>query len=84
LSDTAADLRRRRRLKRELRRTVKIALAKVAEIAIPMTICHFPPDTSRFAKMEHRGGTHLDELARPPLAGPQGCAVATVTWHEPS
>lgn len=43
LSDTAADLRRRRRLKRELRRTVKIALAKVAEIAIPMTICHFLP-----------------------------------------
>jgi hypothetical protein len=38
----------------------KIELAKLAtEIAIPITICHFPPGTSKWNKIEHRLFAHI-------------------------
>ena len=38
----------------------KIELAKLAtQIAIPITICHFPPGTSKWNKIEHRLFAHI-------------------------
>ena len=38
----------------------KIELAKLAtEIAIPITVCHFPPGTSKWNKIEHRLFAHI-------------------------
>jgi hypothetical protein len=38
----------------------KLELAKLAtEIAIPITVCHFPPGTSKWNKIEHRLFAHI-------------------------
>ena len=38
----------------------KIELAKLAtEIALPITVCHFPPGTSKWNKIEHRLFSHI-------------------------
>ena len=56
----AADLRRRRRLQRLRTRLWKTELARLAdETGLPITVCHFPPGTSKWNQIEHRLFSHI-------------------------
>jgi hypothetical protein len=42
------------------RRLWKVELSKLAtELQMPITVCHFPPGTSKWNKIEHRMFSHI-------------------------
>ena len=56
----AVDLRRRWRLQRVRVRLWKVELAAfAAESGLHITVCHFPPGTSKWNKIEHRLFSHI-------------------------
>ncbi len=52
----------------------KVALQDLAdELGMPIQVCHFPPGTSKWNKIEHRMfSSHHPELARPTPGQPRG------------
>ena len=51
----AADLRRFRRSNAARARAWKVELARLAaETGLQVTVCHYPPGTSKWNKVEHR------------------------------
>jgi hypothetical protein len=55
----SADHRRLRRLERHRTRLWKVELQKLADqIGLPISVCHFPPGTSKWNRIEHRLFSH--------------------------
>ena len=61
-SQAAADHGRRRRQQRSRCRLWKVELQKLAdETGLQVQVCHFPPGTSKWNKIEHRMFCHITE-----------------------
>jgi hypothetical protein len=61
----SADHRGRGRLQRSPHRAWKAELAALAaETGLEITVCHFPPGTSKWNKVEHRPFSHITMIWR--------------------
>ncbi len=69
----SSDHRRWRRQQRLARPTVEARAAKLAdELGLAITVCHLPPGTSKWNKIEHRLFSFITQLARQAARQPSG------------